>query len=96
MYRLIGIGTTGVFWGIGSVKNACNYRSDTDSFKAALTMKMVVITDKHSKIIKKVVNFNYYTSTYKPNNTGIIGIAKLEVDFTSAISRQLLRPQKTF
>ena len=46
MYRLIGI--IGVFWGIGSVKNACNYQSDTDSFEADLTIKMVSATNIHN------------------------------------------------
>ena len=58
MYRLISIENRYnlCFWGIGSVKNACNYQFDTDSFKADLTMKMVVTSNKHSKIIKKVSN----------------------------------------
>ena len=67
MYRLIGIGIGnwynrcfgGIGIGIGSVKNACNYRSDTDSFKADLTMKMVVSSNKHSKIISKLVTQDY-------------------------------------
>ena len=65
MYRLIGSGnrydwcflSMGI--GIGSVKNACNYRSDTASFKTDLTMKKVVTSNKHSKIIKKLVTQDY-------------------------------------
>ena len=63
MYQLIGIGIIGIFWGIsigiGSVKNVCNYRSDIDSFKADLTMKMVVTRNKHSKIISKLLTQDY-------------------------------------